>query len=99
MTPIISGGSATALATANMISDDSDNEVVVEEEEDTKVVYAADEDGDIDPARVRDELLDFLDDLSAAEDTGSEEEGESRRMKYHHLPWRSRCWRVSGYCE
>ena len=83
-----------------MISDESDNEVVVDdEEEDTKMVFAADEEGEIDPARVRDELLDFLDDLSAAEDTGSEEEEEECRLKkmYHHLPWHSRCWRVSCY--
>ena len=83
-----------------MISDESENEVAVEEEEEnTKVVYTADEEGDLDPVRVRDELLDFLDDLSAAEDSGSEEEGECRHRKYHHLPWRSRCWRVSGYCK
>lgn len=72
--------------------------VVEEEEEETQVaaVKADGEGCELDPARVRDEILDFLDDLSAAEDTGSEAEEERTWRKYHHLPWRGRCWSVSG---
>lgn len=68
--------------------------VVEEEEEETQVaaVKADGEGCELDPARVRDEILDFLDDLSAAEDTGSEAEEERTWRKYHHLPWRGRCW-------
>lgn len=47
-------------------------------------------------ASVREDLLDYLDELYSAEDIDSEEEEvELRRAKYHHILWRSRCWRVS----
>lgn len=55
-----------------------------------------DENADLDPAKVREQLLDFLDELSSAESlSGDDDEEDARRLKYHHLPWRSRCWRVS----
>ena len=79
---------------------ESDIAAVDDGEEDTERVRGGagkeDEAGDhLDPKKVREQLLDYLDELSSAESSTDEEEGDVRRRKYHHLPWRSRCWRVS----
>ena len=68
--------------------------------EETQTAGKEEGEGELDAARVRDEILNFLDDMSDAEeeDVDSETEAEGgRRQGYHHLPWRSRCWRVSVY--
>ena len=54
------------------------------------------EDEDLDPLLVKEEILSYLDDLEAMENGDSDEERQEIGKKYHHLLWRSRCWKVSG---
>ena len=49
----------------------------------------------LDPERVMEQLLYFLDELEAVENGDSDEELAEVEMKYRHLPWRGRCWNVS----
>lgn len=71
---------------------DSENGFGVEEDEDDTTSLELDENGEINPAKVQEAVLNLLEEL---EDSGSEAEGDSFLRKYHNLPWRGRCWRVS----
>lgn len=82
-----------------MYESDSESDIaaVDDGEEDTRgAAGKEEEEGELKPARVREQLLDFLDELSSVETSSDEEDAKGvTRRQYHHLPWRSRCWRVS----
>ena len=83
-------------------SDSDDNAAPVEDDEHDrgrvkKVAARSEEEAELDPAQVREDLLDFLDDLSSAEETTGSDSDDDQHRKYHHLPWRGRCWRVSRF--
>ena len=63
---------------------ESETDLYPEEVDDTRRVEL--DEGETNPFKIREAVLELLEEL---EDSGNEGEEEC-----HHLPWRGRCWRV-----